>query len=81
MQAEAAGRRGTWPAARTVISTLARLVMAGVFIWAGLSKITDIELAKLSVESYQIFPREIAFVIFGGSLLVGASQLRLRDRP
>lgn len=37
--------------------------MAGVFIWAGLGKITDIELAKLSVESFQIFPREIAHII------------------
>lgn len=63
MHAESATGSGVWPSARTAISTVARLAMAAVFVVAGLSKITDIELAKLSVESYQIFPREIAHVI------------------
>lgn len=37
--------------------------MGAIFIYAGYSKIIDIPLAELSVESYQIFPREIAHVI------------------
>lgn len=63
MNEEPTGRGGSWIQIRTAIGTLARLVMGAIFIYAGYSKVIDIPLAKLSVESYQIFPREIAHVI------------------
>lgn len=63
MQAEASGRSAGWLQARVAVATLARLVMGVVFIVAGSRKIADVELAKLSVESYQILPRDIAHVV------------------
>lgn len=52
-----------WLRIRPVISTLVRLVLAVVFIVAGVIKISDVSLAKLSVQAYQIFPRDIANII------------------
>lgn len=60
---EPTDRGGSWARIRTAISTLLRLIMAAVFIYAGYTKVIDIPLAKLSVESYQIFPRDIAHII------------------
>lgn len=58
-----------------------RLVAGGVFIWAGVLKITDPLGFAQSIMNYRVFPRELAFfialalpwaeVISGGLLIVG----------
>lgn len=40
-----------------------RLVAGGVFIWAGVLKITDPLGFAQSIMNYRVFPRELAFVI------------------
>ncbi len=60
---------------------LFRLIVGGVFVWAGILKILDpLEFAR-SIMNYRVFPQELAFlvalvlpwveVIAGGLLIVG----------
>lgn len=49
--------------ARETIGTIARLVMAGTFLWAGFAKVTNLAVAELSVQSYQLMPNQVARVI------------------
>ena len=45
------------------ISTLLRLVMGVVFLVAGLSKLSNLAIAELSVKSYQLLPNDVAAVV------------------
>ncbi|WP_228389376.1 MauE/DoxX family redox-associated membrane protein [Cumulibacter manganitolerans] len=63
MHPEPADDSGSWARLRPAVGTAIRLVMGVVFGYAGISKILDIPVAKVSVESYRIFPREIADTI------------------
>lgn len=54
----------TWP---SVLSTLGRLVLAGVWIVAGISKITDLDASVRAVRAYQILP-EIGAQLVGAGL-------------
>lgn len=49
--------------ARITIGTIARLVMAVIFLWAGFAKVTNLAVAELSVQSYQLMPAQTARVI------------------
>lgn len=63
------------------VSLLARLVLAGVMLWAGLSKITNLDQSVLAVRAYQLLPYEwtqpvgyalpILEVLLGILLLIG----------
>lgn len=45
------------------VSLAARLVLAAVFAWAGLAKVGDLALSRLTVRSYQLLPDALADVI------------------
>ncbi len=45
------------------ISTLLRLVMGIVFLVAGVSKLSNLAIAELSVKSYQLLPNDVAAVV------------------
>lgn len=45
------------------ISTLARLVLAGVWLYAGGTKVTDLDGSIRSVNAYELFPFSVAQVI------------------
>lgn len=57
------GVRARWIGAALWLSLLARLVLAGVFAWAGLAKVGDLPLSRLSVRSYQLLPNGLADLI------------------
>jgi len=44
-------------------SALARAGLAAVFAWAGLAKVGDLALSRLTVRSYQLLPEELADLI------------------
>lgn len=48
-------------------SAVGRVVLAGVFAWAGLAKAGDLALSRLTVRSYQLLPAELADLV--GNLL------------
>ena len=41
----------------------ARMVLTAVFAWAGLAKVGDLALSRLTVRSYQLLPEELADLI------------------
>lgn len=52
-----------WPAVRPWLGTLARLVLAGIWIFAGASKVTDLAGSGRAVNAYRVMPFEVAQVI------------------
>ena len=46
-----------------VLGLLARLVLGGVILWAGLSKVTALETSAEAVRAYQLFSYDVAGVI------------------
>lgn len=59
--AELAGSR--WLATRLWLGTLARLILAGVFIYAAATKVSDLAASQRAVAAYQILPFDLAKVI------------------
>ena len=58
-QAARAGR-GRLP---DVVGLVARLVLGGVLLWAGLSKITALSASAMAVRAYELFPYDVANAI------------------
>lgn len=60
--------RGTrrWAVVRPWVGTAARLVLAGVFLWAGAAKVTDLAASGRAVAAYKILP-------YGAATAVGAA--------
>lgn len=54
---------GRWAAARPWLGTGARLVLAGVFLAAGASKVTDLAASGRAVAAYKILPYDAATVV------------------
>ena len=53
-----------WPnRIRPLISTALRLVMGVVFLVAGISKLSDLTIAELSVQSYELLPADVARIV------------------
>lgn len=63
MTSEYGATANAWSRAQPMVSTVVRLALGGIFIVAGALKISDVALAKLSVQAYQIFPRDLANII------------------
>lgn len=56
-----------WPVVQPWIGTLARVGLAGVWLYAGASKITDLDASARAVNAYDVMPYDLAKVI--GSML------------
>jgi protein-disulfide isomerase len=54
------GSAGRWPAARGWLGVLARVLLAGTFFWAGLSKIGDPAASVRAVRAYRVLPEWLA---------------------
>lgn len=52
--------RSSWPSVQPWISLGIRLVLAGVALWAGFAKITDLEGSVRAVRAYEILPGTLA---------------------
>src|SRR5262245_29676358 len=55
--------RITWSSVQPLIGLVARLVLGGVFVASGLSKVGDLAASGRAVNAYQIFPFEVARVL------------------
>lgn len=53
-------RTARWPAIRAWLSTAARLLLAGTFLWAGISKIGDPAASVRAVRAYRLLPEWLA---------------------
>ncbi len=54
---------GKWQRAQPWISLLVRLGLAGIFLVAGLLKITDLEANARAVVAYELLPNDVAVIV------------------
>jgi uncharacterized membrane protein YphA (DoxX/SURF4 family) len=57
---------GTRPPVLPWLSTLARLVLGGVWIAAGATKITDLDVSVRAVRAYRLLPETVAQIVGAG---------------
>jgi uncharacterized membrane protein YphA (DoxX/SURF4 family) len=55
-----------WPAARPWLPLAARLILGGVWLWAGGAKATDLAASVRAVRAYQLLPDGLATVVGAG---------------
>lgn len=62
------GRRAPawWPTARPWLPLVARVVLGGVWLWAGGAKVTDLAASVRAVRAYQLLPDGVATVVGAG---------------
>lgn len=55
-----------WPVARAWLPLTARLILGGVWLWAGGAKATDLAASVRAVRAYQLLPDGLATVVGAG---------------
>ena len=58
--------RTWWPVARPWLPLVARLILGGVWLWAGGAKATDLDASVRAVRAYQLLPDGLATVVGAG---------------